>query len=79
MLPLSLSLPSQGWGDWLTALALNALLIGVAQRAPLLTPSGWLHAGSLGTLLWGSRGWRGWLAVVACTSKGAEGFRALSA
>jgi uncharacterized protein (TIGR00297 family) len=83
MLPLSLSLPSQGWGDWLTALALNALLIGVAQRAPLLTPSGWLHAGILGTLLWGSLGWRGWLAVVAYLALGSAvtkaGFKAKQA
>ncbi|MFN6340713.1 MAG: TIGR00297 family protein [Cyanobacteriota bacterium] len=70
MLPLSLSLPHQGWADWLTALALNALLIALAQRAPLLTPAGWAHAGILGTVLWGSLGWRGWLAVVAYLALG---------
>jgi uncharacterized protein (TIGR00297 family) len=47
------------------ALGLNALLIAAAQRAPLLTPAGWAHAGVLGTVLWGSLGWRAWLAVVA--------------
>jgi uncharacterized protein (TIGR00297 family) len=58
-------LPLQDLSHWLLALALNALLIALAQRAPLLTPAGWVHAGILGTLLWGSLGWRGWLAVVA--------------
>jgi uncharacterized protein (TIGR00297 family) len=58
-------LPPQDLSHWLLALALNALLIALAQRAPLLTPAGWVHAGILGTLLWGSLGWRGWLAVVA--------------
>ncbi len=50
---------------WLAALLLNGLLIALAQRAPVLTRAGWVHAGILGTLLWGSLGWRGWLAVVA--------------
>ena len=30
----------------------------------MLTPAGWCHAALLGTLLWASLGWRGWLAVV---------------
>ncbi len=46
------------------ALALNTLLIGVAQRLPLLTRAGWVHAGILGSLLWGCLGLKGWLAVV---------------
>ena len=46
------------------ALALNTLLIGLAQRLPLLTRAGWVHAGILGSLLWGCLGLRGWLAVV---------------
>ena len=50
---------------WIQALLLNAVLIAVAQRAPLLTPAGWVHAGALGTILWGCLGWRGWVAVVA--------------
>ncbi|MCP9927606.1 DUF92 domain-containing protein [Cyanobium sp. CH-040] len=49
---------------WLLALALNAALIAVAQRLPLLTPAGWVHAGILGSVLWGCLGVRGWLAVV---------------
>ena len=50
---------------WIQALLLNTVLIAVAQRAPLLTPAGWVHAGALGTVLWGCLGWRGWVAVVA--------------
>lgn len=50
---------------WIQALLLNTVLIAVAQRAPLLTPTGWVHAGALGTILWGCLGWRGWVAVVA--------------
>ncbi|WP_320667902.1 DUF92 domain-containing protein [Prochlorococcus sp. MIT 1307] len=49
---------------WLWAFCLNALLIAFAQRVPLLTRSGWVHAGALGTILWGCLGWRGWLSVV---------------
>ena len=55
---------------WLVALLLNAVLIALAQRLPLLTRSGWIHAGILGTLLWGSLGWRGWLAVVVYLALG---------
>ena len=49
---------------WRDALLLNGLLIALAQRAPLLTKAGWVHAGILGTLLWGCLGWAGWSAVV---------------
>lgn len=55
---------------WLIALALNAGLIAAAQRLPLLTPAGWVHAGALGTLLWGTLGPRGWLAVVGYLALG---------
>jgi uncharacterized protein (TIGR00297 family) len=57
-------IPPQDPGHWLVALTLNAVLIALAQRAPLLTPAGWLHAAILGSVLWGSLGWRGWLTVV---------------
>ena len=57
-------LPAQTPLHWLIALALNGVLIALAQRAPLLTPAGWSHAAALGTILWGCLGWRGWLAVV---------------
>jgi len=58
------ALPTQTLVHWLLALGLNAALIALAQRLPLLTPAGWVHAGILGSLLWGTLGWRGWLAVV---------------
>ena len=65
MFSTPLELPSQTASLWLTALVLNAVLIAWAQRFPLLTKAGWCHAGILGTVLWGSLAWRGWLAVVA--------------
>ncbi len=61
--PAALPAPQQPLA-WLIALALNGVLIGLAQRLPLLTPAGWVHAGILGTVLWGCLGPRGWLAVV---------------
>lgn len=57
--------PTQEPMLWLTALLVNGGLISLAQRYPVLTPAGWCHAGVLGTVLWGSLGWRGWLSVVA--------------
>ncbi len=50
--------------QWLWAFCINAILIAVAQRLPLLTRSGWFHAGALGTILLGCLGLRGWLSVV---------------
>ena len=50
---------------WLTALLINAVLISFAQTTSLLTRAGWVHAGILGTVLWGGIGWTGWLSVVA--------------
>jgi uncharacterized protein (TIGR00297 family) len=67
---LPAALPPQTAAHWLLALALNTVLIAAAQRAPLLTRSGWVHAGVLGTLLWGALGWRGWLAVVLYLAAG---------
>ena len=57
-------LPPPNASAWLWAFVLNGVLIYVAQRLPLLTPAGWIHAGILGTVLWGCLGWRGWLSVV---------------
>ena len=57
-------LPDQNITMWGIALLLNGLLIAMAQRLPLLTSRGWVHAGILGTILWGCLGWRGWVAVV---------------
>ena len=50
--------------QWLYALIVNLILISLAQRLPLLTKSGWIHAGVLGTLLWGCLDWPGWTSVV---------------
>ena len=50
--------------QWFSAFFINAILIAIAQRLPLLTRSGWVHAGALGTILWGCLAWRGWLLVV---------------
>ena len=50
--------------DWLFAFVLHLCLISFAQRASLLTKNGWIHAGALGTILWGSLGWQGWLSVL---------------
>jgi uncharacterized protein (TIGR00297 family) len=55
---------------WLTALLIHAPLLVLARRLPLLTPAGWCHAALLGTLLWASLGWRGWLAVVVYLALG---------
>lgn len=60
MLPLPPPTPAA----WLIALLIHAPLLLLARRLPLLTPAGWCHAALLGTLLWASLGWRGWLAVV---------------
>ena len=53
-----------GLTTWVTAFALNGVLIALAQRLPLLTRAGWCHAAILGTILWGCLGWQGWTAVV---------------
>ena len=50
---------------WLLAMLINGLLIAAASRVPLLTRRGWFHAAALGTILWGTLGPRGWIAVVA--------------
>ena len=43
---------------------INFLLISVFRRYPIMTKGGWMSAGILGTLLWGSLGWKGWISVV---------------
>ena len=51
--------------EWLWAFCVNILLITIFQRLPILTTTGWIHAGALGTILLGCLGWSGWLAVAA--------------
>ena len=43
---------------------INFLLIFIFRRYPIMTKGGWTSAGVLGTLLWGSLGWKGWISVV---------------
>ncbi len=43
---------------------INFFLIFVFRRYPIMTKGGWMSAGILGTLLWGSLGWKGWISVV---------------
>ncbi len=50
--------------QWLLAFLINIVLITCAQRTPLLTTRGWLHAATLGTILYGCLGLEGWLYVV---------------
>ena len=50
--------------QWIIGFVLNFILILIGHRAPLLTSQGWIHAGALGTILWGCLGWKGWFAVV---------------
>ena len=48
---------------WFNAFLINFLLIFFGHRLPFLTKKGWIHAGILGTLLWGSIGFNGWISV----------------
>ncbi len=50
----------------LIAIGLNAVLCAIAYLAPkkLLTPAGWFHAWILGSVVWGSLGWQGYLIVL---------------
>jgi uncharacterized protein (TIGR00297 family) len=50
----------------LQAFVINAVLFNIARSKLLsaLTPSGYVHAMILGTMLWTTLGWRGWLYCV---------------
>ena len=50
--------------NWFTAFGLNFLLILCSYRFQILTKKGWIHAGMLGTILFGCLSWQGWTAVV---------------
>lgn len=49
---------------WWVGLLVNGGLILLLHRLPVLTARGWVHGGALGTMLWGTMGWSGWLTVV---------------
>jgi len=40
------------------------ILIYIFCKIPLMTKSGWVSAGILGTILWGCLSWQGWMSVV---------------
>tara|TARA_Y100001968_G_C19448102_1_gene766608 strand:+ start:3989 stop:4711 length:723 start_codon:yes stop_codon:yes gene_type:complete len=48
----------------LNGFLLNTILILIFRRLPVLTPSGWFHAGALGTILWGCLGSQAWFSVI---------------
>jgi len=52
--------------DWLIAIALNTVLLGIAAIVPkkLLTPGGLANAWILGVIVWGCLGWQGYLLVM---------------
>tara|TARA_B100000212_G_scaffold336821_1_gene310718 strand:+ start:291 stop:1022 length:732 start_codon:yes stop_codon:yes gene_type:complete len=50
--------------SFLIGFIINFILIFVFRKYPIMTKSGWISAGILGTLLWGSLGWTGWISVV---------------
>ena len=43
---------------------INFILIFIFRKIPLMTRSGWISAGILGTILWGCLSWQGWISVV---------------
>jgi len=43
---------------------INFILIYIFCNIPLMTKSGWISAGILGTILWGCLSWQGWISVV---------------
>jgi uncharacterized protein (TIGR00297 family) len=57
---------SSGPVPLLQAFVINAVLFNIARSKLLsaLTPSGYVHAMILGTMLWTTLGWRGWLYCV---------------
>jgi uncharacterized protein (TIGR00297 family) len=52
--------------NWLTAIALNSVLLAIAFIIPkkLLTTAGYLNAWLLGVIVWGTLGWRGYVVVM---------------
>ena len=50
--------------QFLIGFCINFILIYIFCKIPLMTKSGWISAGILGTILWGCLSWQGWMAVV---------------
>ncbi len=51
--------------ELLIGFLINFFLILVFYRIPIMTKNGWISAGILGTILWTSLSWQGWLSVLA--------------
>tara|TARA_Y100001970_G_scaffold293002_1_gene437118 strand:+ start:9078 stop:9806 length:729 start_codon:yes stop_codon:yes gene_type:complete len=50
--------------EFIIGFFVNFFLILLFSNTPIMTKSGWVNAGILGTILWGCLSWKGWLAVV---------------
>ena len=50
--------------EFVVGFIINFLLICLFFKIPLLTKSGWVNAGFLGTMLWGCLSWQGWTSIV---------------
>ena len=50
--------------EFVVGFIINFLLICLFFKIPLLTKSGWVNAGFLGTMLWGCLSWQGWASIV---------------
>ena len=50
--------------QFLIGFCINFILIYIFCKIPLMTKSGWVSAGILGTILWGCLSWQGWMSVV---------------
>ena len=52
------------FNDFIIGFLINFILIFLFRKFPIMTKSGWISAGILGTILWGCLSWQGWLSVV---------------
>ncbi len=50
--------------DFIVGFIINFFLIFLFRKIPIMTKSGWISAGVLGTLLWGCLNWQGWMSVI---------------
>ena len=51
--------------EFVLGFCFNFFLVLIFCRLPIMTKSGWVSAGSLGTVLWICLSWKGWLSVVS--------------
>ena len=50
--------------EFIVGFIVNFLLICLLFKTPIMTKSGWVNAGFLGTMLWGCLSWQGWTSIV---------------